>query len=945
MATPLRVGTRGSALAVAQSTAVARDLEALGAEVELVTIRTSGDETAPKPDTEDKARFVKELEQALLDGEIDLAVHSAKDVPGELPDGLEIVAVPERADARDALCLSPGLLDRRGPAETTGAEPTTATDRPADRSPSTSPDASVNHSPAAQPLGALPPGATVGTASLRRRAALLALRPDLDVRELRGNVDTRLRRLADGELDAIVLATAGLIRLGRSDSGTPLPELTLVPAAGQGCLALEARVGDDSTRRLACRLTDPRAFACLTAERTLVTAIDATCHTPVGAHATIENHTILRLTAFVGTPDGATWIRDEIRGLAEGPQAVGADAADRLLAAGAADILSSAEETPLRELARPIAPRRTPRCSVRQMAAGIVYLVGAGPGDPGLMTRRSLELIAAADAILYDRLIPADALDGARADCELRYVGKAPGDVAMSQEDICALLVELGLAGRRVVRLKGGDPFVFGRGGEEAEALRAAGVPFEVVPGITAGVAAPAYAGIPVTHRDAATAVAFVTGHEAPEKTRARGDGDGPERPHSEVDWQGLAAFPGTLVFYMGVKNLPLIAEALIAAGREASEPAAVVRRGTLPDQRTVTGTLADIAERVAQAGLKAPAITVVGPAVGLRDTLAWIEHRPLHGRRVAVTRARAQASGLAARLRALGAEVVETPAIRIQPRPVEGEIVEAIEALRGASISPEIPASAAPGDDAAYSLVCFTSTNGVGLFFEALAARGLDARALAGSIVAAIGPGTARELEQHGVRADVVPPRSVAEALVEALADAPVEGRRVLVARAGQGRDVLPDALRERGADVDVVGLYDTVVEPLSDEQRAALADVDYVTFTSASSVRNLVESLTAGRRPPDEGFASPGRPKPTSDEAGGGTVRADEGSASPRLHKPASGDGPLGRARIVSIGPVTSEQARELGLSVDVEAERHDVDGLIDALVVDAAATPVTP
>jgi uroporphyrinogen III methyltransferase/synthase len=326
---------------------------------------------------------------------------------------------------------------------------------------------------------------------------------------------------------------------------------------------------------------------------------------------------------------------------------------------------------------------------------GIVYLVGAGPGDPGLMTRRALELIATADAILYDRLIPATALDGARPDCELTFVGKAPGDVAMTQEGIDALLVELGLAGKRVVRLKGGDPFVFGRGGEEAQALSAAGVPFEVVPGITAGVAASAYAGIPVTHRDAASAVAFVTGHQAPEK----GDGD--------LDWKGLAAFPGPLVFYMGVKNLPLIADALVAAGRDPAEPVAVVRRGTLPDQRTVSGTLDDIAEKAAEAGLKAPAITVVGPAVALRETLAWLELRPLHGRRIAVTRARAQASGRAARLRELGAEVVETPAIRIEPRPVEGEIAAAVDALAG------------------YSLVCFTSTNGVGLFFAALAASG----------------------------------------------------------------------------------------------------------------------------------------------------------------------------------------------------------------------------
>jgi hydroxymethylbilane synthase len=315
VAASLRLGTRASALALAQATFVRRALEAEGASVELVPIQTAGDETAPQPETEDKARFVKELELALLDGRIDLAVHSAKDVPSELPNGLAIVAVPERADARDALCLRPGLAG-------------------GSRAP---------HSPAAHALDPLPEGATVGTASLRRRSALLSLRPDLELRELRGNVDTRLRRLADGDFDALVLAVAGLERLDRADGAIPLPEPALVPSAGQGCLALEARADDDATRRLASRLTDPQAFACLTAERTLVAALGATCHTPVGAHATIEEHATLHLRAYVGSPDGVSWLREETRGQAEDPRAVAAEAADRLVAAGAREILAAAE--------------------------------------------------------------------------------------------------------------------------------------------------------------------------------------------------------------------------------------------------------------------------------------------------------------------------------------------------------------------------------------------------------------------------------------------------------------------------------------------------------------------------------------------------------------------------------------------------------------------------
>ncbi len=487
--------------------------------------------------------------------------------------------------------------------------------------------------------------------------------------------------------------------------------------------------------------------------------------------------------------------------------------------------------------------------------SGRVHLVGAGPGDPGLMTARALELIAAADVVIHDRLIPASALQGARPDALLIYVGKEGGGPSMPQAEIDRLLVEHGGAGRRVVRLKGGDPFVFGRGGEEAEVLRAAGIPFEVVPGVTAGVAATAYAGIPVTHRDAASAVAFLTGHEDPGK------------PESALDWSALAAFPGTLVVYMGVRQLRAIAERLISGGRSADEPAALVERGTLPDQRVVSATLGTIAARGAAEGIRAPAIAVFGPVAALRERLRWFELRPLCGRTVAVTRARAQSSALAARLRELGAEVVEAPAIRIVP--IDGP---------------------AP-DLGRYDLLCVTSPNGVRLLFERLEREGRDARALAGLRVAAIGPGTARALREHGVSADLVPERFVAEGLVEALADIPVQ--RALIARATQARDVLPDALRERGAEVDVLALYETVAEPLDRTQCDAVRAADYVTFTSSSTVSYLLDAL-------------------------GGEL----------------GD----RPRIVSIGPVTSDTLRERGLEPALQAGRHDIDGLVDALVSDA-------
>ena len=501
--------------------------------------------------------------------------------------------------------------------------------------------------------------------------------------------------------------------------------------------------------------------------------------------------------------------------------------------------------------------------------SGRVYLVGAGPGDPGLLTARALELIGAADVILYDRLIPSAALDGARADAELLFVGKQGGGESVPQEQTEELMVRRARDGKLVVRLKGGDPFVFGRGGEEALALRAAGIPFEVVPGVTAGVAALAYAGIPVTHRGLAGAVAFVTGRTEDER---------------ELDWATLAAFDGTLVFYMGVGRLAQITASLTAAGRAASEPAAVVEAGTLPTQRTVLGTLQTIAERAASEQLGSPSIAVIGAVAGLAEQLSWLPVRPLAGRTVAVTRARAQASGLARSLQELGARVVQAPVIRTQPLP------------------------GPPLDPAPYDLICVTSPNGVTALFERLAAGGRDARALAGARIAAIGAGTARALAEHGIAADVTAERFVAEGLIEALADLPVS--RALVAHARQAREELPDALRARGAQVDVLALYETLIEPLGADVLEQARAADYITFTSSSTVRNFVHAA--------------------------GVAQAPDGEADPA----SDGDALSPHTRIVSIGPVTSATLREHGMAVDVEAERHDVDGLLQALLADAAA-----
>jgi uroporphyrinogen III methyltransferase/synthase len=561
-----------------------------------------------------------------------------------------------------------------------------------------------------------------------------------------------------------------------------------------------------------------------------------------------------------------------------------------------------------------------PDAAPEQLPPGRVHLVGAGPGDPGLLTARALELIACADTILYDRLIPAQALEGARHDAELLFVGKEGGGESIPQEQTQALMIERALAGGEVVRLKGGDPFVFGRGGEEALALRKAGVEFSVVPGVTAGVAAAAYAGIPVTHRGLSTGVALVTGHtreDAPENAAHTSDStasgpaqaehtsapvqaihaDGQTRENdpgehsAELDWAALAAFPGTLVFYMGVRQLPHIAERLMAAGRSPSQDVALVERGTLPDQRTIGGTLATIVEVAEREQVKAPAIAIVGAVAGLAEDLQWLPARPLAGRTVAVTRARAQSSGLAQRLTALGASVIEAPTIRT--RTLDGP----------------------PLDPTPYDLICLTSAGGVERLFERLAAGGRDARSLAGTHVAAIGPGTARALAEHGIAADVVPERFVAESLVEALSDFDV--KHALLATASGAREVLPDALRARGARVDVLALYETIAEPLSERALRQAQTADYITFTSSSSVRFFLDAprARAGHRT----FADTH------------TQLHNDESAPDHVHLSPT-------TRIVSIGPVTSATLREHGLEPHIEAERHDVDGLLDALLTDA-------
>lgn len=454
---------------------------------------------------------------------------------------------------------------------------------------------------------------------------------------------------------------------------------------------------------------------------------------------------------------------------------------------------------------------------------GIVWLVGAGPGDPGLITVKGLHAIQKADVIVYDSLANPQLLEEAHPDCELIYAGKRAGQHSMKQDETTALLVKLGLEGRKVCRLKGGDPFVFGRGGEEALALRENGVYFEIIPGITAATGVTAYAGIPITHRECSSSARIATGHEKMDKNSC------------VVSWENAGSSDETLVVYMGVQNLADIAERLIAFGRPPDTPAALIANGTLPSQRTVVSTLERIADEVKQARLGPPALLVVGPVVRLREGLNWFETRPLFGKTLVVTRSRKQASELAICLETLGAEVIQAPTIQIETRSGFKEMLTAARHLRE------------------FDWVVFTSVNGVDAFLESLQLEHLDGRTFGNTKIAAIGPSTAERLGRAFLDVDLLPERYVGEALLEAFKAIDLSGKRILIPRSEAARPLVCDGLREMGAEVTEVSAYRTVCEKQLPERLLERLDdgqVDLVTFTSSSTVTNFIQLLKQNGR-----------------------------------------------------------------------------------------------
>ncbi|MDA3832706.1 MAG: uroporphyrinogen-III C-methyltransferase [Spirochaetales bacterium] len=497
---------------------------------------------------------------------------------------------------------------------------------------------------------------------------------------------------------------------------------------------------------------------------------------------------------------------------------------------------------------------------------GKVYLIGAGPGDPGLITVKGLECIKNADVIIYDYLAAPVLLKHARENAEIIYVGKKGSSHTLPQDKISDLIVEKASMGLTVARLKGGDPFIFGRGAEEAEELIEAGIPFEVVPGVTSAIAAPAYAGIPLTHRSFTSTVAFVTGHEDPTKEK------------SNIDWASLVKGLGTIVFLMGVKNLPNITKQLISHGMQSDMPVALVQWGTTPRQFTVSGTLDNIVERVKSAGLKSPAIIIVGGVVKLRETMKWFENRPLSGKRIVVTRAREQASYLIKFLSDLGAECLECPTIKIVP-PDDWK-----------------PLDAAIKNIATYDWLVFTSVNGVSAFFERLFKNNMDTRSLGKLRTASIGPATAKRMFDFGLTSDIVPKSYRAESVIEAFENDDIKGKRILLPRAKEARPILPVELAKMGAEIDEITAYCTKeVRDNADLLLSRLEEgtIDLITFTSSSTVKNFHA-----------------------------------------LIPPAKFNDLMKDVTIASIGPITSDTAKALGFDVHIVAESYTIPGLCDAI-----------
>ena len=793
----IRIGTRKSLLALVQ-TEIVKDalLRAFPeTEIEIVKIDTKGDQLLDRSLTSfgGKGVFTVELEAELLSGAIDIAVHSAKDMPMEFPAGLGIGAVLSRADARDTFVSLDGTK-----------------------------------------LADLAPGSVVGTSSLRRELQIKEINPQVQIKLLRGNVQTRLRKLKEGQYDGIILAAAGIERLGYEKEEEfhyeYLEPETFLPAAGQGILAVESRMDDAETAEMLAAIHDAEAACLLAAERSFLKTIGGSCNAPAAAYCRKEGGRFLMDAMFV--KDGVHLRRAHMD-----------------IAADAPDMLEAATQ-----LGKDIAG---------EVNKGIVYLVGAGPGDEDLMTRKGLKVLREADVVVYDSLASSSLLNEVRDDAELIFAGKRSSHHFKKQYETNQLLIDLAKEGKNVVRLKGGDPYIFGRGGEEGQELRAAGVDFVVVPGISSSYSVPAYCGIPVTHRDYASSFHVITGHEGNHKNGA-----------TVLDYGTLAREEGTLIFLMGLKNLPNIVKSLIENGKDPKTPAGVLQEGTTARQKMAVGTLENIVEVVEREGIQTPAITVVGDVVSLAGELSWYGGKPLSGQRVLVTGSRSMVERLSPLLKEEGAEAISFSLIR----------TEAMD-------TPEFDRAMADIDS--YTWIVLTSANGVECFFDKLKAMRKDIRDFKDVHFAVIGDGTKKALEGHGIYSDLIPTAYSSKDMAAAMVPHMKPTDKVLLLRAEEANAVLPDSLTAAGIDHTCVSLYHTVVdERKADELSRLIETVDYITFASSSAVRAFVSMA--------------------------GSLENVS-------------------AKYISIGPVTTKTAEAEGLHVDRTAAVYTAQGIVDTIIED--------
>ena len=794
----IRIGTRKSILALVQTDYVKEQILRAFPEcqVEIVKIDTKGDQILDRSLTSfgGKGVFTAELEEELLSGAVDIAVHSAKDMPMEFPEGLGIGAVLPRADVRDVFVTTDG-----------------------------------------RKLEALPEGSIVGTSSLRRELQIKTINSGVTIRMLRGNVQTRLRKLKEGQYDGIILAAAGIERLGiQEEEGIHYqyldPEVFL-PAAGQGILAVESRTEDGDMAEILAAIHSPKAACLLEAERSFLTTIGGSCNAPAAAWCREEKGCFIMNALYAR--DGIH-LKKSIKSAEIGDQ-------DPFETAG--------------RLGAEIAG---------ELNTGKVYLVGAGPGDEDLMTRKGLRVLKEADVVVYDSLASDSLLNEIRDDAELIYAGKRSSHHHLKQYETNNLLIELARQGKTVVRLKGGDPYIFGRGGEEGMELREAGVDFEVVPGISSSYAVPSYCGIPVTHRDFASSFHVITGHEGDHK-----------KGENVLDYATLAREEGTLIFLMGLKNLPQIVKSLIENGKDPETPAGVLQEGTTAKQNTAIGTLSTIVEEVEKKGISTPAITVVGDVVGLHDILLWYGKKPLSGKRVLITGSRSMADKLAPLLKEEGAEAISYSLIRTEAMP--GQVLkEALENIEE------------------YTWIVLTSANGVQVFFEDLKEMKRDVRTLSRIHFAVIGDGTRAALEDHGLYADFIPTAYSSEDLARSLIPRLGEKDKVLLLRAEEANQVLPDALGQAGVAYEHISLYHTVRDyRKAEELNRMISGIDYVTFASSSAVKAYCDML----EDPEDFSGS-----------------------------------------YISIGPVTTKTAEKMNIPVAKTARVYTAAGMVEVMIEDA-------